>query len=492
MDVDTKALRQRILTLAIQGKLTDQRKEDGTAQDLYNQIQEEKQKLIKEKKIKKTKKLPVITEDEIPFDIPENWMWARLGDIFQVNPRNHVENENIDVSFLPMASIDEGYGSNYHPEIRKWKEVKKGFTHFANNDVVLAKISPCFQNLKSVFIHDLVNGIGAGTTELHVLRMFANTIDAQYLLYFVQNPELINAGVKTFKGVVGQQRISTDFIKEYLIPLPPLAEQKRIADKISALFAQLDAIDKAYGEYRELQQTMKSRLLEQAIQGKLTDQRKEDGNAQDLYNQIQEEKQRLIKEKKIKKEKTLPEITADEVPFDIPKNWMWVRLGNLTRKIGAGNTPKGGKTSGVYKESGVEFIREMNVYNDGLHYDGMVYISNELAKTRTGSAVVAGDILLNITGGSIGRCALVPDTFVLGNVNQHVLIIRNMVESLREYIHLVLCSPLVQKCINASAVGDKAGLSASKTKGFLIPLPPLAEQKRIVEKLNKLLPLCEA
>ena len=171
---------------------------------------------------------------------------------------------------------------------------------------------------------------------------------------------------------------------------------------------------------------------------------------------------------------------------------MWVRLGNLTRKIGAGNTPKGGKTSGVYKESGVEFIREMNVYNDGLHYDGMVYISNELAKTRTGSAVVAGDILLNITGGSIGRCALVPDTFVLGNVNQHVLIIRNMVESIREYIHLVLCSPLVQKCINASAVGDKAGLSASKTKGFLIPLPPLAEQKRIVEKLNKLLPLCEA
>lgn len=171
---------------------------------------------------------------------------------------------------------------------------------------------------------------------------------------------------------------------------------------------------------------------------------------------------------------------------------MWVRLGNLTSKIGAGNTPKGGKKSGVYKESGVEFIREMNVYNDGLHYDGMVYISNELAKTRTGSAVVAGDILLNITGGSIGRCALVPDTFALGNVNQHVLIIRNIVAYLREYMHLVLCSPLVQRYINASAIGDKAGLSASKTKGFLIPLPPLAEQKRIVEKLNKLLPLCEA
>ena len=231
---------------------------------------------------------------------------------------------------------------------------------------------------------------------------------------------------------------------------------------------------------------MRAKILDLAIQGKLTDQRAEDGNAQDLLKEIQAEKEKLIKEKKIKKEKPLPEITEEEKPFEIPDNWEWVRLGNLTSKVGAGNTPKGGKNSGVYRESGVEFIREMNVYNDGLHYDGMVYISSELAKTRTGSAVVAGDILLNITGGSIGRCALVPDNFVLGNVNQHVLIIRNVVASLREYIHLVLCSPLVQRYINNSAVGDKAGLSASKTKGFVIPLPPLAEQKRIADKVSKL------
>ena len=233
-------------------------------------------------------------------------------------------------------------------------------------------------------------------------------------------------------------------------------------------------------------QAMRAKILDLAIQGKLTDQRAEDGNAQDLLKEIQAEKEKLIKEKKIKKEKPLPEITEEEKPFEIPDNWEWVRLGNLTSKVGAGNTPKGGKNSGVYRESGVEFIREMNVYNDGLHYDGMVYISSELAKTRTGSAVVAGDILLNITGGSIGRCALVPDNFVLGNVNQHVLIIRNVVASLREYIHLVLCSPLVQRYINNSAVGDKAGLSASKTKGFVIPLPPLAEQKRIADKVSKL------
>lgn len=485
MDVDTKALRQRILTMAIQGKLTDQRKEDGNAQDLYNQIQEEKQKLIKEKKIKKTKKLPVIAEDEIPFDIPENWMWVRLGEMIL----NHIGGGTPDKS-------NEAYWNGDIP----WMSVKDVHQDSMYADRTIDSITPAgLENSSSNLIEAnrliVVMRMAVGRAVINKLPVainqdlralfFRDNVTQEYILRIFKILKFETSGM-TVKGIKLWVLLNTP------IPLPPLTEQKRIVEKVSALFAQLDAIDKAYEEYRELQQTMKSRLLEQAIQGKLTDQRKEDGNAQDLYNQIQEEKQRLIKEKKIKKEKPLPEITADEIPFEIPENWMWVRLGNLTSKIGAGNTPKGGKNSGVYKESGVEFIREMNVYNDGLHYDGMVYISNELAKTRTGSAVVAGDILLNITGGSIGRCALVPDTFALGNVNQHVLIIRNIVAYLREYMHLVLCSPLVQRYINASAVGDKAGLSASKTKGFLIPLPPLAEQKRIVEKLNKLLPLCEA
>lgn len=495
MDVDTKALRQRILTLAIQGKLTDQRKEDGTAQDLYNQIQEEKKRLIKEKKIKKTKKLPEITEDEIPFDIPENWMWARLGDIFQVNPRNHVENENIDVSFLPMASIDEGYGSNYHPEIRKWKEVKKGFTHFANNDVVLAKISPCFQNLKSAFIHDLVNGIGAGTTELHVLRMFANTIDAQYLLYFVQNPGLINAGVKTFKGVVGQQRISTDFIKEHLIPLPPLAEQKRIAEKVSSLFVQLDAIDKAYEEYRELQQTMKSRLLEQAIQGKLTDQRKEDGNAQDLYNQIQEEKQRLIKEKKIKKAKPLPAITEEEKRFELPQSWKWCKIDDLafvTKLAGFEYTEY---IQPNLQQNGVPLIKGKNVQNGEIVWSFESYIPEKISDELFRSQL-SKKCLLTPYVGTIGNIAIfdahikahlgsnVGKIELFNNTEQHVL---------EEYVFYYLKSPIglseLQKHKKSTA---QASISIQAIRDVNIPLPPLVEQKRIVEKLDKLLPLCEA
>lgn len=232
---------------------------------------------------------------------------------------------------------------------------------------------------------------------------------------------------------------------------------------------------------------LRQSVLQAAIQGKLTKQLPEDGTAADLLASIKAEKEKLIKEKKIKKEKPLAPISEDEIPFDIPDNWEWVKLGELTSKIGAGNTPSGGKNSDVYVEYGIKFIRSMNVYNDGLHYNGIVYINQGLANGRANSAVYAKDILLNITGGSIGRCALVPDDFDLGNVNQHVLIIRNIDENNRAYIHLCICSPMVQSIIMDKAVGDKAGFSAEKAKNLLIPLPPLAEQHRIVARVDELM-----
>lgn len=228
-------------------------------------------------------------------------------------------------------------------------------------------------------------------------------------------------------------------------------------------------------------------VLQAAIQGKLTKQLPEDGDARDLLAEIQAEKAKLITEKRTKKENPLETIAKDEVPFDVSNSWSWAKLGDLCLKIGAGNTPPGGKNSDVYKTDGIKFIRSMNVYNDGLHYEGMVYISEELASKRAGSAVIAKDMLLNITGGSIGRCAIVPNDFDIGNVNQHVLIIRCVNEQCRSYIHLVICSPLIQAAINEKAVGDKAGFSANKAKNLLIPLPPLAEQHRIVARVDELM-----
>lgn len=478
-------MRAKILDLAIQGKLTDQRAEDGNAQDLLKEIQAEKEKLIKEKKIKKEKPLPAITEEERPFEIPNSWEWVRLGDICQINPRNHIQDENVNVSFLPMALIGEGYGSNYCPEIRKWKDVKKGFTHFANNDVVLAKISPCFQNLKSAIMNNLINGIGAGTTELHVLRRYSHTLDPKYLLCFVQNQSLIKDGIKTFKGVVGQQRIGKDFIKEYLCPLPPLAEQKRIADKVSTLFAQLDAIDKAYEEYRELQQAMKAKLLELAIQGKLTDQRDEDGDARDLFQDIQEEKQRLIAEKKIKKEKPLPEIKSDEIPFEIPKNWMWVRLGNICSKVvdGAHNPPKGSNHPTPYIMASSQNInndRLVNLYN-------VRYLSKEVfEKENLRTLASEGDIFFTSVG-SLGRSCVYD-----GSLNicfqRSVSVITAQIYNW--YLKRCFDSPYYQNMMYAEAKGTaQKGFYLKQLSNSLIPLPPLAEQKRIVAKLDELLPL---
>lgn len=225
-------MKKSILQQAIQGKLVEQDPNDEPATVLLERIKAEKAALVKAGKIKKDKPLPPITEDEIPFDIPDSWTWVRLKDICQINPKNSFD-DNKEASFIPMALIKEGFVSECSFETKTWRNIKKGFTHFADNDIGIAKITPCFQNRKSVVFRGLLNGVGAGTTELHVLRV--NVADPYYILWFVKNELFINDGIKHFTGTAGQQRISKDFVENTLFPLPPLAEQKRIVAKIEEL-----------------------------------------------------------------------------------------------------------------------------------------------------------------------------------------------------------------------------------------------------------------
>lgn len=227
-------MQKSILQMAIQGKLVEQRSEEGTGDELYQQIQAEKQRLIKAGTIKKEKPLPEITEDEIPFDIPDSWKWVRVGSITTLNPKNDVD-DNLNVAFIPMTYVADGF-RNYHTfEVKKWKEIKKGFTHFANGDIGVAKITPCFQNRKSIIFKELENGYGAGTTELSIVRVLENTLICEYLLWFFKTDYFIVNGVKSFTGTAGQQRIHKDYLATCLIPLPPLAEQKRIIAKIEEI-----------------------------------------------------------------------------------------------------------------------------------------------------------------------------------------------------------------------------------------------------------------
>lgn len=234
-------LQKSILQMAIQGKLVEQRPEEGTGEELYQHIQDEKQRLLKEGKIKKEKTLPEITEDEIPFDIPESWKWVRVSSIVTLNPKNDIPDDT-EVGFVPMTLVSDGFKNQHTFEIKKWKDIKSGFTHFANNDVGVAKITPCFQNRKSVIFKALPNSFGAGTTELSIVRVINNSLCPEYLLWFFKTDYFITNGVKSFTGTAGQQRIHKDYLATCLIPLPPLAEQKRIVAKVEHLLSLCESL----------------------------------------------------------------------------------------------------------------------------------------------------------------------------------------------------------------------------------------------------------
>lgn len=227
-------MQKSILQMAIQGKLVPQLPEEGTGEELFLQIQAEKQALIKAGKIKKEKPLPEISEDEIPFDIPGSWKWVRVAQIVTLNPKNDLD-DDLEVAFIPMPCVQDGFRNQHTFEIKKWKEIKKGFTHFAEGDIGVAKITPCFQNRKSVIFRDLINGYGAGTTELTVVRTINGTMLPKYLLWFFKTEHFIANGVKSFTGTAGQQRIHKDYLATCLVPLPPLAEQKRIVAKLEEI-----------------------------------------------------------------------------------------------------------------------------------------------------------------------------------------------------------------------------------------------------------------
>ena len=251
----SECLKKSILQEVIQGRLVPQIAEEGTAKELLERIKKEKQKLVKEGKLKKSalatsvifrgddnryyekigKKCVDITE-EIPFSIPANWTWVRIRDVFRLNPKNEADDDSM-AAFIPMEKISAGYKSDFVFDTVKWRSIKKGFTHFANGDVAFAKITPCFQNRKSAIFHGLPNGIGAGTTELKVLRPYGNTIGRWYLLYFLESPYFIDEA--TFKGTANQQRIVVGYLENKLFPLPPKEEQQRIVAQIEKLFEQL-------------------------------------------------------------------------------------------------------------------------------------------------------------------------------------------------------------------------------------------------------------
>jgi len=260
----TKGLRQAILQDAIQGKLVPQNPNDEPASELLKKIKIEKEEFIKEKKIKKEKPLPPITQEEIPFILPKNWEWCRLGEAGIVNPRNIVP-DNKEVSFIPMTLISNVYNKNPEFKIKKWGDIKSNYTHFANNDVGVAKITPCFENSKAGVFKNLKGGIGAGTTELYIFRGNPNYILSEYIYVNIKTSNFLLNGKKNMRGVAGQKRVPLNYFKEYILPLPPLTEQKAIVEKVDVLIGLCDQLEKKAKSAKEDCEKLFQAVLQEAF-----------------------------------------------------------------------------------------------------------------------------------------------------------------------------------------------------------------------------------
>lgn len=527
-------LRELVLQLAVQGKLVAQDESDEPAVRLLEHIEAERKRLVREKKIKEAKPLPPVSDDEAPYALPYGWLWTRLGSIGLINPRNDFDDDK-QASFVPMSLVPQAYSDPLRTETRAWSEIKKGFTHFAEGDVVLAKITPCFQNGKAAVMRGLENGIGAGTTELLVFRPVGETILPEYVLLYLKSPNYKLAGEPRMTGTAGQKRLSNDFFAEHPFPLPPLEEQKRIVAKVDELMRLCDELERAQVTQREARQRLNRAALDQllaardtgefqarwqmvshhfptltatpnqigelrqtvlqlAVQGKLTRQDPQDEPAPALLRRIRAERERLVKEKRLKRADPLPPVNPDETPFALPSGWTWVRLGELAETITKGSSPKWQGINYTDASIGVLFITSENVRNYILNVSEPKYVESKFNEIEPRSILKHNDILMNIVGASIGRTALY-DLNEVANINQAVCLIRlvkpEVLISLDYMLHFFNSNTSINLMFDKQVDNARANLSMSNIAKFPIPFPPLEEQRRIVAAVNRLTALCD-
>lgn len=470
-----------ILERAFQGRLTVQSHDDGTGADLLETIKAEKLGLIKSKIIKRENDLPEITDDEIPFDIPENWVWAYVGDIF-IHNTGKAQNSSGSTNGIIRKFITT---SNLYWNRFDFSKVKEmPFTEkelerctVRKGDLLVCEGGDCGRS--AIWCYDEEVCI---QNHVHRLRPYVEvSIEYFYHLFYLYK----FTGKLRGRGV-GIQGLSNEAIHQVICPLPPLAEQKRIVAKIEELLPLIDRYEQAWSKLEDFNKRfpvdMQKSILQMAIQGKLVEQLPEEGTGEELFQQIQAEKKALIKAGKIKKEKPLPEITEDEIPFDIPESWKWVYIGDLFQH----NT---GKALNSSDKSGnpMEYITTSNVYWNSFTLDKlktMLFTETEVDKCT----VQKGDLLV-LEGGDVGRAAIWNYDFPM-RIQNHIHRLRSYGNLSIKYFYHVFYLYKNAGMINGKGIGIK-GLSSGTLHSLLVPLPPLAEQKRIVAKLEEILPLCE-
>lgn len=438
-------LRNSILQEAISGRLVPQDPNDEPASVLLQRIREEKARLVKEGKLQKKDLVETpITDDEKPFEIPASWEWCHVADILQINPKNKID-DNVDAAFIPMEKIKATYLSEFTYATKKWKDIKNGFTHFADGDIAFAKITPCFQNRKSMILRDLPNGIGAGTTELKVLRPYCGTIDAYYLLFFLESAYFVEQAV--FKGTANQQRIITGYLENKLFPLPPLAEQKRIVAKLEELLPIVEQYGKAQKELDELNAALPARLrqsiLQEAISGKLIPQDKNDEPALDCIMRI------------------LPNIApCDNTEYDnLPDSWTTVKLLDICKLDTGKWDANHASPKGQYR---FYTCSTLYMYSDTKRFEG--------------------------------ECLIIPGNGDIGNVfyydgefdaYQRTYVLSN-IKIYAKYLYYHMLSNWRKINTDKQFGSTIKYVRLGNFQDYVVALPPLAEQERIVAKIEEL------
>lgn len=522
-------LRLFILDLGVRGKLIEQDPRDEPASELLKRIQTEKLRLMRVNDITKEKPIPPLAAEAPPFLIPMNWCWSQLASVGFINPRNTASDE-LSASFVPMTFISAEHGVGNKHEVRAWGEIKSGYTHFAEGDVGLAKITPCFENRKSTIFRNLTGGIGAGTTELHVIRPIL--AHADFLLIFLKSPYFIETGIPKMTGTAGQKRVPTEYFAYSPFPLPPLAEQHRIVAKVDELMALCDRLEAAQAERESRRdrlvasslnrlnngadpdafrdharfyfnhlprlttkpehiQQLRQTILNLAVRGKLVPQDPNDEPASELLKRIQSEKERFTREGSLKKEKPLLPVPETAAPFSIPTSWSWARIGACSLLTEYGTSVKSDSA-----EKGVPVLKMGDIQGGRLILGGQKKVPRQiedlpqlflkrfdLLYNRTNSAELVGK-----TGIYLGE----DDAYTFASYLIRIRFINALMSPV--YSNLAMNAPyfrvtqilpeLQQQC-------GQANVNGTKLRNMMIPTPPLNEQHRIVAKVDELMALCD-
>lgn len=504
-----KKLRELILELAVRGKLVPQDPNDEPASDLLKRIAAEKAELVKQGKIKKQKPLPEISEEEKPFELPEGWEWTTLTRIAEINPKIDVSDDEQEISFIPMPLISTKFDGSHEFEIKKWKDVKKGYTHFANGDIAIAKITPYFENSKAAIFSGLKNGIGVGTTELHVARPFSDIINRKYLLLNFKSPNFLKSGESQMTGSAGQKRVPRLFFENNPIPFPPLQEQERIIIRFTQLMSLCDQL-----EQQSLTSLDAHQQLVETLLGTLTDSQ----NAEELaenWTRISEYFDTLftteasvyalkqtILQLAVMGKITVPNLSSSTKNKNktaqnnsilsslmqyIPAHWNLCTLDQISAAIidCPHSTPK-------WTEQGFICVRTNQFKPGHLDLNNSRYVSEQTYIERTQRLEPSyGDILYSREGGILGVACRVPKKVKIC-LGQRMMLIRPKENISSEYLEFVLNSPLITSLAQQMTTGGAAPrVNVSTVKGYPIPCPPIEEQNQIIRKLNELNGLCE-